>query len=86
MFWRKKPPPPSAPDARAYARPLVDLVVGKIKDARGVRVEDLISALAAIAAERCIEAAGNFLGEELRLIGPAVIDNEAGCRGILPNE
>jgi hypothetical protein len=39
---------------------LVDLVLDTLRDQKGIRVEDAISAAATIVGERCIDAAGDF--------------------------
>lgn len=59
MFWNKKPAS-NAQAAGACAKALYNHCYGMLKDAHGVRVEDLVSAVASIVGERCIEAAGDF--------------------------
>jgi len=58
MFWRKKTDPIPLV-AETCARALYDYLLTSLQDKKGVRVEDLVTAAAAIVGERCIEAAGD---------------------------
>lgn len=55
MFWNKKPAP-----VESCARTLYEALAKALTRNGRIRVEDLISAAAAIVGERCIEASGDF--------------------------
>lgn len=56
MFWKRKAESP----VQKCGRALYDATCGAVKRDGGIRVEDLITVLASIVGELCIETAGDF--------------------------